>query len=169
MDRWLCSLMPQVRSFIGPGCGLLLSPECLTHHTTYLRYPYERWKLCIEVARSFAWKYRPVPRPLLTELSIMFYHHEIDTSSLIAALSYCTVESLTTTSHNSYFLAYPLGNITPWFINCFHLFQQWGTGNGHVIGQTCYYDVIDFVFVAKRRDYDVIDFVFVAKRRRRAS
>ena len=31
---------------------------------------------------------------------------------------------------------------------------------------SCHYDVIDFVFVAKRRShYDVIDFVFVTKRR----
>ena len=46
------------------------------------------------------------------------------------------------------------------------------TSTGHVIGPTCYYDVIDFVFVAKRRGhvigptyyYDVTDFAFVAKR-----
>ena len=35
-----------------------------------------------------------------------------------------------------------------------------------MIGPTFHYDVIDFAFVAKRRDYyDVIGFAFVAKRR----
>ena len=28
----------------------------------------------------------------------------------------------------------------------------WATTTDHVIGQTCHYDVIDFMFVAKRRD-----------------
>ena len=31
------------------------------------------------------------------------------------------------------------------------------TSTGHAMGSTCYYDVIAFVFVAKRRDYDVMD------------
>ena len=30
--------------------------------------------------------------------------------------------------------------------------RLWGTSNFHVIGPTCHYDVIDFAFVAKRRD-----------------
>ena len=30
------------------------------------------------------------------------------------------------------------------------LWVQWGTSNCHVIGQTSYYDVMNFVFVAKR-------------------
>ena len=44
--------------------------------------------------------------------------------------------------------------------------SHWSITTGHVIRPTCHYDVIDCVFVAKRRSlYDVIDFVFVAKRR----
>ena len=31
-----------------------------------------------------------------------------------------------------------------------------GTSTGHGIGQTCYYDVITYVFVAKRRDLEIL-------------
>ena len=38
-----------------------------------------------------------------------------------------------------------------------YVWLQWATSNGHVIGQNSHYDVIDFVYVAKRRGHKIND------------
>ena len=40
---------------------------------------------------------------------------------------------------------------------------EWGTATGHVIGPTGHYDVIDFVFVSKRRERKINDVIMTCR------